>query len=92
MRTIKIYKSYGVLAHEKQPVYTVSNPASDIYDVITVGIPVKTWENQYGEIGVTLDGEDYLLSDVITNRGDAPVMRWYDGRNERWMGLEVMPE
>lgn len=92
MKTITIYKSYGVLAHEKRPFYSVDHPASDIYDTIKVNISVPTWENVMGEIGVTLDGVDYLLSQVLTNRGDKPVLAWFNGTVNKWVALEIVPE
>lgn len=76
--TTQIFKSYGVLAHEKQPFYSVSAPASDIFDQISVKLPCKTWRNVMDEVGVTLDGEDFLLCDVLTNWGDAPALVWMD--------------
>ena len=74
--TANIYKSYGVLAHEKHPYYSVSAPASDVYDIVKVEITVPTWRNVMDQLGVTLDGQDYLLSDVLTNRGDKPALAW----------------
>lgn len=91
--TAQIFKSYGVLAHEKQPFYSVSAPASDIFDQITVNLPCKTWRNGMDEIGVTLDGEDFLLSQVLTNWGDAPAMVWLDRtQTKRHIILEVVAE
>lgn len=92
MKTITIYKSYGVLAHEKAPFYSIGCPASDIYDTINVAMPCPTWENAMGEIGVTLDGVDYLLHQVLTNRADKPVLSWFNGQSRKWLELEIMPE
>jgi hypothetical protein len=90
---VKIFKSYGVLAHEKQPVYTVNVPASDIYDQITVKLPCKTWRNVMDDLGVTLDGEDFLLSDVLTNLGDEPALVWMDStQTTRHTILEVVAQ
>lgn len=87
--TVKIYKSYGVLAHEKQPFYSISTPASDVYDIVAVDIPFPTWHNYMGDIGVTIDGVDYILSDILTNRGDAPVLMWYDGHHNHYKHLDI---
>ena len=46
---IPIYKSYGVLAHEYQPVYTWACPQSEIYDEIIVEVPNVDGENCYGQ-------------------------------------------
>ena len=82
---IKIYKSYGVLAHEKQPFYSVISPGSDIYDEIKVEMPCEVWETASGEPGVTLGGVDYLVREILTNWGDDPAMVWYeaDGKHHR---------
>jgi len=78
---IKVYCSYGVLAHEKKNYYSFSAPASDIYDKIEIGIPddIIAGENELGEPILQLGGVEYLLSEVLTNAGDAPVLRWYNG-------------
>lgn len=90
---VKIFKSYGVLAHEKQPFYSVSAPASDIFEQVTVKLPCKTWRNFEDQIGVTLDGVDFLLSDVLTNCGDDPAMIWVDDtQTKRHIILEVVGE
>lgn len=90
--TVQICKSYGVLSHEKKPFYSVYTPASDIYEKINVEIPYPIWHNYLDEIGVTLDGEDFLLSQVLTNWGDAPAMVWVSRNNvKRHIILEVVP-
>ncbi len=79
--TVKIYKSYGVLAHEKQPFYSWMAPASEIYDLATVEIPETIYrgENISGNHLIMLGGCLYTLQEVLTNAGDAPALRWYDG-------------
>lgn len=83
---MKIYKSYGVLAHEYQPVYTAYVPASEIYDVVNVTLP-DGWEEAEGVFGDTLivspDGETYLANKILTNWGDRPALIWYDNRQVR---------
>lgn len=82
---IKIYKSYGVLAHEKQPFYSVSAPASPIYDEIKAEMPCEVWETASGEPCVTLGGVDYIVREILTNWGDEPALVWYedDGKHHR---------
>ena len=82
---VTIYKSYGVLAHEKQPFYSVSAPASNIYDEIKAEMPWKVWKNASGEPCVTLGGVDYLVREILTNWGDDPALVWYedDGKHHR---------
>lgn len=80
---MKVYKSYGVLAHEKQPVYTVGRPASDIYDEVNVDLP-SGWEiapNAYGETLIcSPDGVTYLANEILSNWGDAPALIWCDDK------------
>ena len=80
---MKIYKSYGVLAHEYQPVYTVDGPAAEIYDVVNVTLP-EGWEVDEGAFGGTLivspAGDTYIGNDIISNWGDRPALIWYDNR------------
>ena len=88
-----IYKSYGVLAHEKQPVYTFDRPASEIYDEISALVPDgwRTAENAYGETIVeSPHGITYLGNEILTTWGDAPAFRWHDGRTDRHLVLEVI--
>lgn len=77
---IKLYKNYGVLAHEKEAIYTYLKPASDVYDRVTVDVPQIVGVSGYGEHLVLLGGEVYPLTDVLTTVNDAPALRWYDGR------------
>ena len=83
---MKIYKSYGVLAHEYQPVYTVDRPAAEIYVVVNVTLP-EGWEVAEGVFGDTLiispDGETYIGNEIISNLGDRPALIWCDNRQAR---------
>lgn len=86
---VKIYCSYGVLAHEKHPVYSVHAPASDISEKIEINIPdeIIRGTNEYGEPILMLDGMKYLLSEALTNAGDKPVIRWYNGNTHKTISL-----
>ena len=89
----KIYAYYGILAHEKEPVYRTNKVDGEIREELMVEIPVPTWRNTRDEIGVTLDGEDYLLSMVLTNIGNAPALAWVDHYGKRhYMTLKVVAE
>ena len=83
---MKIYKSYGVLAHEYEPVYTVGKPASEIYDEVNVTLP-DGWEEAEGVFGdiliVSPDGKTYLANNILTNWGDRPALIWCDNRQNR---------
>lgn len=86
---IKLYESWGVLAHEKQPVYTVNCPVSDAYNLVEVELPHVTGANDYGEPLLTLDGSQYLLHEVLTNWGDKPALVWYDVQSTRRIMLDA---
>lgn len=89
---ISIYKSYGVLSHEKEPFYSYTAPASDIYDVISVEIPetFKPYETECDNICVTIGKYPRLLNEVLTNAGDAPALRWSDGDKTHWRRLRIV--
>lgn len=80
---MKIYKSYGVLAHEYQPVYTADVPASEIYDEVNVTLP-DGWEVAEGDFGDTLlvspAGETHIGNEILSNWGDLPALIWCDNR------------
>lgn len=91
---LSLYKSYGVLAHEGHPVYSVHAPASDIFDRITVEVSDEliAGETEAGELLLTLSGVDYPLDDTLTNAGDAPAICWSDGEKEFFRRLRVCAE
>ena len=80
---IKLYKNYGVFAHEKEVVYTYIKPASDVYDRVKVNVPYIVSVGDYGEYLVLLSGNVYTLQDVLTAVDEAPALRWYDGHGYR---------
>lgn len=59
-----IYANYGLLAHEKQTVYTLAQ-ATNICDTVRVIIPNVSGANVVDEPILNLDGQDYLLSEVL---------------------------
>ena len=83
---MKVYKSMCFLGHEKQPVYTVDQPASEIYDVVNVNLP-EGWETAEGAMGDQLicgpDGVTYLANDILNNWGDDPALIWCDEHQVR---------
>lgn len=89
---INIYKSYGVLAHEKEPFYSYTAPASDIYDVISVEIPetFKPYETECDNICVTIGKYPRLLNEALTNVGDAPALGWWDGEKDVYRILRIV--
>lgn len=77
MKNVKmtIYENYGLLAHEKQTVYTLAQ-ATNICDTVRVIIPNVSGANVVDEPILNLDGQDYLLSEVLTSVNDKPALRW----------------
>ena len=88
----KLYASYGVLAHEKTPIYSDEAPASEAYSIITVEIPDEypLSENGLGETLIDIYGSTYLLQEVLTNSGDRPALKWYDGQSYYTVPLKVI--
>lgn len=86
----KLYESYGLIAHEKKPIYSDTIPATEHYNIVTVEMPFPLSENAMGETLVEIDGQVYLLSEVLSNFGDAPCIIWYDGHNNRRVMLDVL--
>lgn len=62
-----IYANYGMLAAEKRCVYTENKTDATVSEPLDVIIPEKfaPYENEAGEIVVTLDGYKYLLREVL---------------------------
>lgn len=90
--TIKGYANYGVLAHEKQTIFTVAapHPRTKVAEKVEITIP-DGWEvseNATGEklIG-TPDGKTYLADEIISSYGDSPVLSWFDGNNSHRIKL-----
>lgn len=88
-KQIMVYENWGVLAHEYQPVYSVHVPATDAYKIVILTVDVPTWVSAMDEPGVTIDGTDYLLHEVLHNWGDAPALVWYDGHSTRRIMLNA---
>lgn len=80
-KQIMVYENWGVLAHEYEPVYSARFPMTAAYNYIILTVDVPTWTDPKHEPGVTIDGTDYLLNEVLSNWGDAPALVWYDGNN-----------
>lgn len=89
---ISVFASYRVLGHEGRTYYSLFAPASDIYDKINVTIPeaYSPVLTEAEDVLLTIDGVKYLLSEVLTNRGDDPVIVWYDGHSKHWRKLPVI--
>ena len=84
-----VYCSYGVLCHEKRPVYSIHVPAGEIHDKEEINIPdeIILGKNEFDEPILLLDGMKYLLSEALTNAGDKPVIRWHNGQTYKTISL-----
>lgn len=93
MKTISAYANYGVLAHEKQIIFTVSapHPHADVSDRIIVTIP-DGWgvadNDMWGKLIITPKGATYTADEIISSYGDNPVLSWYDGAHSHRVTLD----
>jgi hypothetical protein len=72
MNTIKIYANYGLLAHEKETVF--STTASDSCNAITVQLP-ENWKAYKSDAGIFLEspwGWSYTPEEVLQSRNNEP--------------------
>lgn len=83
---MKIYKSYGVLAHEKFPFYATRR-ASDIYDIVEIPDIDKfiAGYNYMDQPLLQLPGSKsvYPVDDVLTNIKDYPCLSYIDDQQNR---------
>lgn len=86
-----MYASYGILGHEKQPLYTLDRPAGDIYERFILRLP-EGWSFGRNYMDETLidtpDGMTYQAGQILTNWGDEPALVWHDGRTNRHLILK----
>lgn len=87
---IKIYASYGILAHEKEPLYTFGAPAGEIHDELTVEVPHVVGYNDFDEPFLDLYGMTYRLTEVLSNKGDNPALIWCNDQGKHFEILEVL--
>lgn len=88
---VEIYANYGVLAHEKETVYTTApHEHATLSEPILINLPdsVSPCENFLGETLVTLDGKIYLLSEVLSGRKGDVALKWFDGKTYRQIPVE----
>ena len=88
MTTIKGFANYGVLAHDKQTIFTISekHPHATVSEEIEITLPDK-WEvsrNEFEELLIdTPEGKTYMADEIISSWEDEPVLSWYDEENHR---------
>lgn len=81
MKTIIGYVNYGVMAHEKQTLFTMEPCEDGVSEKIELYIPdeFELTENQTRSILVnTPDGTCYMLHEILSSKDDNPIFRWWD--------------
>lgn len=94
-----IFANYGVLAHEKQVIYTATAPHAhaDAAEQVTVDIPedYHPYETELCGVAVLLGQHKtpYLLNEaLVTMQGNRPGLRWYEDGGEHRKMLAVINE
>lgn len=91
---IRLYRNYGVLGHEKQPVYSYM-AHSEIYDIILVSLQKDAYKEirraEDGDLIICLkDGTCAALTDLLSTGKDGnPILSWYNGRAYKYEKLIV---
>jgi len=85
-----IYSNYGVLAHEKQTIYTADNPHmhADFAEKMTVIIPdeYEPYETESGSVALSVPNgfNPYLLSELLaTSSHHKPELHYVDRSGKR---------
>lgn len=81
---VMIYENYGVLAHEKEPVYTVAPCEHAVVSkpfYISIPESLHPYMTQSGEVALEIENTfaPYLLSEaLITGTDGMPRIQWID--------------
>lgn len=92
MDTVRGYANYGVLAHEKQIIFTAGRPHAQATtsDEVEITLP-DGWsaeENKIGGLMICGPAGDYLADEILSSWGDAPVLSWFDGESSHRVELQ----
>ena len=88
---VKIHSYYGVLGHEKTPVYKEHEINETISDALYVDVPNVVGANEAGDTLVEINGSIYVLNELLcTTQTGKPAIQWHDGCNIRIQSLEVV--
>lgn len=90
-----IYANYGVLAHEKQTIYTTTPTDEAVYsEPITVDIPesFEPWKDRFDRVLVTINGKPCYLYEVLYHRNDKPCINWFDGAHLHYTALPIIKD
>lgn len=95
MKELKIYANYGVLAHEKETIYTAHAPeaTAKVSKEVTVYVPegFEACEGYLGNILINSDKLDftYDLADILGSNDDKPCFTWFDGHKNNGVMLRI---
>lgn len=97
MKTIKIYKNYGVLGSEKRNVYTygAEHPHATCSDKITAQVPEgwKLCKNMMDQTIVEAPwGQTYMINEVLTGDSNPCFMAIDPKGNQVFNNLRVLEE
>ena len=89
-----IYANYGVLAHEKQMIYTTSPETTAKFSepvIVTIPEKFKPYETECSGIAVMLPDQSipYLLSECLSGKNDKPILTWYDATSRSHSYIEL---
>lgn len=93
---VRLIACYGVLAHEKEPIYRYSPGVHadhwEAQEDVWVDLPDEYISGQTldGELVVNFGESDYPLRDVISNQGDDPVLIVPSFRRHKPIPLRVL--
>lgn len=84
MKEFKGFANYGVLAHEKETIFTADNAASQAVtsEEIKIMLP-EGWEtarNNFDELLICGPAGDFLANEILVSKNDQPQLRWFDGQ------------
>lgn len=95
MKELKIYANYGVLAYEKETIYTAYAPeaTATVSEEVTVYVPegFEVGQNALGNILVDSDKLDftYDLNEILGSNDDKPCFTWFDGHKNNGVMLRI---
>lgn len=72
---------------EKKYFFTKKTP---VFKPLTVEIPYPVWRTVKGEIGLDINGQPYLLKQLLTNCGGEPTLKWYATTHFEYKRLKIV--
>lgn len=89
---VRIFANYGVLGHEKVPVYSVSCPCTEAYDELIVELPDQYFvgQNMYGNILVEIDNETYEFARMLKDHDGVPALAVFEYYRYKYIDLKIV--